>query len=154
MEFTDHYIFINNVNAVANATGTEVVVPIRLGTARAPHALFEVISATFQDVEEYSGVVVKSDLAASNYYGADNSGTCIAVLGLDNLDPVNSTTYYSLSGSAPKLVGSSSLQKLTLRLTDLTGDPIALATAEFSLLLKISYPVQGQTSQLFSSQVR
>ena len=154
MEFTDHYVFINEVNAVPNATGTEVTVPIKLGTARAPQALFEVISATFMDSDQYNGVIVKADLAASNYYGADNSGTCIAVLGLNALDLVDSNFYYTLSGSAPKLMGSSSLQRLTLNLTDLDGIPIVLANAGFSLLLKVSYPVKGQTSQLFSSQVR
>jgi len=154
MDFTDHYIFINEVNAIPNATGTEVVVPLKLGTARAPHALFEVVSATFVDTDQHTGVIVKADLAASNYYGTDNSGTCIAILDLATPDFTNTIFYYKLSGSAPKLLGSSSLQRLTLSLTDLGGDPIVLATAGFALVVKVSYPVKGETGQLFSSQVR
>jgi len=154
MEFTDRYVFMNSVNAVANATGTEVVIPIRLGTARVPHVLVEVVSATFSDTSQYSGVVVKSSLSASNYYGVDNVGTCIAVLRVNAIDDVSGLTFYSLSGVSPKLVCSASLQQLDINLTTLAGIPITLATASFSLVLKLSYPVQGQTAELVSSQIR
>jgi len=110
MEFTDRYVFMNSVNAVANATGTEVVIPIRLGTTRVPHVLVEVVSATFSDTAEHTGVIVKSSLSASNYYGADNVGTCMAVLCMDLMDGDTGRTFYSLSGVAPKLVCSASLQ--------------------------------------------
>ena len=147
MEFTNRYVFMNSVNAVANATGTEVVIPLRLGTTRVPHFLVEVVSATFSDTSQYSGIVVKSSLSASNYYGADNVGTCLAVLNMDAIDNVGGLAFYSLSGVAPKLVCSASLQHLNMSLTTLAGVPIVLATASFSLVLKLSYPVQGQTSE-------
>ena len=154
MEFTDRYVFMNIVNSVTNETGTEIVIPLRLGTTRVPHVLVEVISATFTDTAQYTGVIVKSSLSASNYYGADNVGTCMAVLRMDAIDNVEDRTFYSLSGVAPKLVCSASLQQLNLSLTNLEGNPIVLATASFSLVLKLSYPVQGQTSELVSSQIR
>jgi len=154
MDFTDHYIFINEVNAIPNAMGTEVVVPLKLGTARGPHALFEVVSATYSDEDYANGVIVKADLSASNYYGVDNSGTCIAVLGLDVSDLATPVYYYKLSGSAPKLLGSSSLQRMTLRITNLSGVPLDFATAAYAMVIKVSYPVKGETGQLFSSQVR
>ena len=154
MEFTNRYVFMNSVNAVANATGTEVVIPLRLGTTRVPHFLVEVVSATFSDTSQYSGIVVKSSLSALNYYGADNVDRCMAILGMDLIDEVGGRTFYSLSGVAPKLVCSASLQQLNINLTTLAGVPISLATGSFSVVLKLSYPVQGQTSESVSRQIR
>ena len=58
MEFTDRYVFMNSVNAVANATGTEVVIPLRLGTTRVPHVLVEVVSATFTERPNIRGLLL------------------------------------------------------------------------------------------------
>ena len=141
MAYVERYVYINQVNAVSNATGTEVSVVLGYGSQSHPETYLEVISGTARGADGISAIVVKTTNTADNYSSPDMRGTTIAVME-QSFVAGTGVNNFVLSGSAPKLLFNGNMQKITLTLETSEGVTIGLADiAPFSLLVKLTYPV-------------
>ena len=141
MAYVERYVYINQVNAVSNATGTEVSVVLGYGSQSHPETFLEVISGTARCTDGVSAIVVKTTNTADNYSSPDMRGTTIAVMQQSFIAGTGINNFV-LSGSAPKLLFNGNMQKITLVLETSEGLPLNLAQiAPFSLLVKLTYPV-------------
>ena len=141
MAYVERYVFVNQINAVANATGTEVTVVLGYGSQSHPETYLEVISGTARGADGISAIVVKTNNVADNYSSPDLHGTTIAVMEQSFVAEAGINNFV-LSGSAPKLLFNGNMQRITLTLETSEGVAIGLADiAPFSLLIKLSYQV-------------
>ena len=141
MAYVERYVYINQVNAMPNATGSEVSVILGYGSQSHADTFLEVMSATARGVSGISAMVVKTTNVADNYSSPDLRGTTIAVMGQSF---VAGTGYnnFVMSGSAPKLLFNGNMQRLTLMLETSEGLPLGLTEiSPFSLVIKLSYQV-------------
>lgn len=141
MAYVERFVYINQINAVANATGTEVSVVLGFGSQSHPETYLEVISATAICTDGVSAIAVKTTNVADNYSSPDLRGTTIAVLEQSFVAGAGVNNFV-LSGRAPKLLFNGNMQKITLVLETSEGLPLNLAQiAPFSLLVKLTYQV-------------
>lgn len=141
MAYVERYVYINQVNAMPNATGSEVSVILGYGSQSHADTFLEVMSATARGVSGISAMVVKTTNVADNYSSPDLRGTTIAVM---EQSFVAGTGYnnFVMSGSAPKLLFNGNMQRLTLMLETSEGLPLGLTEiSPFSLVIKLSYQV-------------
>lgn len=133
--------------------GGKYVVDLGLNPNRPPYEIVSLIEGSIILDNEINGVVLKSDIQASNYYSSDNQG---AAIGLFHFASNHGTDYrYELSDSSKARLQVYNTRYVTLTPKQIDGTPIEIANIQsLVLLFKIDYPVVGEIQRDYVKSIQ
>ena len=143
---TSDYVFINSSDC--EVINEEYKIKLGTNNNRPQTQIIELISIALSSAEEKSFVQIRANLSASNYYGNDNYGQCIAILTKDY--STDTEHNYIITGTeAPRFVITNTNQfSLTFYAT-----LAPITTIDFVLIFKITTPPQGALQAEYRAQI-
>lgn len=145
------YVFTDKDNL--QLIGGKYVVDLGLNTNRPPYEIVSLIEGCLILDNEINGIVLKSDLQASNYYSADNEG---ATLGLFHFASNHGANYrYELSDSSKPTLQVSNARYVDLLPRNLLNDEIDFTDIQsLVLVFKIDFPAVGSITQDYVKSIQ
>lgn len=158
--YTCKYVYASSGTNTFTSDGRKIKVTLPFCVERTPDMKIQLISASFGDDSEYTGIVVRMSETPSGFYSVDNLGAVLGLMGnMVTLSIGGAAAFdYSLidSNHTPEYVVSSALREIEVGIEDNTGSPFTVSgfNEGMSLVFKLSYPRQpDEIQQQFSSQI-
>ena len=145
------YVFTDRDNL--KLIGGKYVVDLGLNTNRPPYEIVSLIEGCLILDNEINGIVLKSDLQASNYYSADNEG---ATLGLFHFASNHGANYrYELSDSSKPTLQVSNARYVDLLPRNLLNEEIDFTDIQsLVLVFKIDFPAVGEIQRDYVKSIQ
>ena len=147
------YVFTDKDNL--KLIGGKYVVDLGLNPNRPPYEIVSLIEGCIILNDEVNGIVLKSDLQASNYYSIDNEGS---VLGIFHFSTSHGTDHrYELSDSSKARLQVSNARYVTLSPRDMDGVDSIIDFADIQslvLLFKIDFPAVGEIQKDYVKSIQ
>jgi len=158
--YTCKYVFAHSGTNDFTSDGRRMKVALPFCVERTPNMKIQLVSATFGDDSEYTGIIVRMNQTPSGFYSVDNLGAVLGLMGnMTTLSIGGASAFdYSLidSNHTPEYVISSALREIEVGMEDNGGSAFTLSgfNEGMSLVFKLSYPRQpDEIQQQYSAQI-
>ena len=150
-KLNSRYVFCSSQNLVV--INGKYVLDLGLNPNRPPYEMISLIEGSIILDNEISGVVLKSNLQASNYYSSDNQG---AALGLFHFSTSHGTDHrYELSSSSKATLQVSNVRYVALSSRNMLDEEIDFADIQsLVLLFKIDFPAVGEIQRDYVKSIQ
>ena len=140
-KLNSRYVFVSSQNlTVVNG---KYVIDLGLNPNRPPYEIISLVEGSMILDNEINGVILKSNIQASNYYSDDNESTAIGFFHFSTTHGTDKRYELSESGKSQLQCSNVRYVEISPRLFD--GSVIALADITgVALLFKIDYPEVGE----------
>jgi len=145
------YVFTDKDNL--KLIGGKYVVDLGLNPNRPPYEIVSLIEGCIILNNEVNGIVLKSDLQASNYYSIDNEG---AAIGIFHFATSHGTDHrYELSDSSKARLQVSNARYVSLLPRNILNVEIDFADIQsLVLLFKIDFPAVGEIQRDYVKSIQ
>ena len=140
-KLNSRYVFCSSQNLVV--INGKYVLDLGLNPNRPPYEMISLIEGSIILDNEISGVVLKSNLQASNYYSSDNEGTAIGLFHFTSTHGTDKRYELSESGKSQLQCSNVRYIEVSPRLFDGTVIDLADITS-VAMLFKIDFPEVGE----------
>lgn len=129
------------------------LIDLGLNPNRPPYEIISLIEGTIILDNEQNGIILKTDLQASNYYSSDNEATAI---GFFHFSTSHGADYrYELSESFKARLQVSNTRKVMLSPRNFNGVAVDLTGVQsLALLFKIDYPISGEIQKDYVKSIQ
>ena len=140
-KLNSRYVFCSSQNLVV--TNGKYLLDLGLNPNRPPYEMISLIEGSIILDNEISGLVLKSNLQASNYYSSDNEGTAIGLFHFTSTHGTDKRYELSESGKSQLQCSNVRYIEVSPRLFDGTVIDLADITS-VAMLFKIDFPEVGE----------
>lgn len=153
--FTCKYVYANTLTSPFNTDTETIKVKLPPNSIRSPNMKIQLIAGTYIIDVETNGIVLKMDNTPDNYYSSDYKGACIGILDVTYARSGGGFYHYNLTSTIeqPEYIISSSTQEITISFENTAGGAFVLPPISYSYIFKLSYPVQDEIQNQFTSQI-
>jgi len=153
--FTCKYVYANTLTSPFNANDPEITIKLPPQSVRSPIVKIELMTAKIITDAEFSGVVIKMDEPSESYYSSDFKGPALGIVDVVYTRNAGGTFHYALDHDKhPEYNIPSSTQSIKVRFEQATGGGILPGNfTAYAFIFKLSYPVQDEIQNQFTSQI-